>query len=410
MANRREFLQGAVGGFALTSGGFLVPALSAAVVPDLPMELLSGAQESAQLETLPGKSALIKRTFRPPNFETPLEYFRDVITPNRAFFVRYHLANIPEVDAAQWRLRVGGESAATPFELTLEALKSEFEPVELVAVCQCSGNRRGLVQPHVGGVQWGNGAMGNARWKGVRLKEVLAKAGLKADALEIVLDGADGPVLDKTPDFIKSIPLSKALDENTLLAYEMNGEALPHWNGFPVRLVLPGWTATYWMKHLTSISAVSQPFGGFWMKSAYRIPKGKFPTAERFASQESEANTPITEVMVNSLITSVRKGQQVHRGRTVDIGGIAWDGGFGISSVEVSLDGGQRWQNATLAADPGRFSFRPWSLAWKPEQRGLVTVMAKASNRLGATQVSELIPNPAGYHHNLIQRVDLQVI
>jgi DMSO/TMAO reductase YedYZ molybdopterin-dependent catalytic subunit len=201
--------------------------------------------------------ALIKRSWRPPNFETPVSYFEQAFTPNDAFFVRYHLANIPEVSSQEWRLQIGGDALEKPYELNLEQLRTAFEQVELNALCQCSGNRRGLSDPHVPGVQWGYGAMGNARWKGVRLKDVLARAGIKKEAVEVVFDGADGAVLDKTPDFVKSIPAWKAVDDNTLLAFEMNGTPLPHWNGYPVRLIVPGWTATYWMKQVISIQAVS---------------------------------------------------------------------------------------------------------------------------------------------------------
>ena len=131
--------------------------------------------------------------------------------------------------------------------------------VEIVAVNQCSGNRRGLFQPHVTGVEWGYGAMGCARWKGVRLKDLLDKVGVKKEAIEVAFGGADGPAIDKTPDFVKSIPVWKAMDENTLIAYEMNGEPLPHFNGFPARLIVPGWTGTYWMKHLTSVNVLTKP-------------------------------------------------------------------------------------------------------------------------------------------------------
>ena len=361
MTSRREFLKTSAGGVLLAGVGPLASDLAHAVVPGLPPELPEGARESAVLEALPGKFPLIKKTYRPPNFETPVEYFREVFTPNKAFFVRYHLAGIPEVDAARWRLKVGGDAAATPFELGLDELKRDFEPVEVVAVCLCSGNRRGMFQPHVPGVEWGPGAMGNARWKGARLKDLLAKVGIKKEAVEVAFDGADRPAIDKTPDFIKSIPTAKALDENTLVAYEMNGEPIPHWNGFPARIVVPGWTATYWMKHVTEINALSAPFQGFWMKSAYRIPKGKFPIVDRFITQETEANTPITEMVVASLITSLSPGQKVRRGQMFDVAGIAWDGGYGIARVEVSLDGGQTWRTAELGKDYGRFSFRPWA-------------------------------------------------
>ena len=206
------------------------------------------------LEALPGKKPLIKLTYRPPNYETPIANFRTAITPNDAFFVRYHLADIPTVDARTWRLTVGGEGANGRVQLSLDDLKA-MPATEVVAVCQCSGNRRGLVEPHVVGVEWGYGAMGCARFKGVRLKDVLDRVGLKKEAIELVLDGADGPVLDKTPDFVKSIPVAKAIEDG-LVAYEKNGQPLPHFNGFPARIVVPGWTATYWIKHVTSITAV----------------------------------------------------------------------------------------------------------------------------------------------------------
>jgi hypothetical protein len=263
--------------------------------------------------------------------------------------------------------------------------------------------------PHVPGVEWGPGAMGNARWKGARLKDVLTKAGLRKDALEIVFDGADSGLFPATPDFVKSIPVWKAMDENTLIAWQMNGQPLPHWNGFPARIVVPGWTATYWMKQLTSINAVTKPFDGFWVKSAYRIPRGKFPVVDRFISQETDVNTPITEMVVNSIMTNVSNGMWATRRQPFEVKGVAWDGGYGISRVEVSQDGGQSWRSATLGQDYGRFSFRQWTYVVTPAQRGPLTVMARASNRAGATQTFDLILNPAGYHHNVVQRIALNV-
>lgn len=414
MLSRRQVLKGVGGGAfvlgAQAAGGFALPrsAWAATDTSFLSPGVPSGVRSEAILEALPGKVPLIKLSYRPPNYETPVRYFNSLYTANDAFFVRYHLSTIPEVEAASWRLNVGGEGAEKPFELTLDQLKSEFTPVEIAAVCQCSGNRRGLFQPHVPGVEWGYGAMGNAKWKGARLKDVLARAGLKKEALELVLNGADGPAMDKTPDFVKSIPIWKALDENTLIAYEMNGRPLPHFNGFPARIIVPGWTATYWMKHVVSLDAVTKPFDGFWIKAAYRIPTGKFPVVQRFASQENEANTPITEMMVNSLITSLADGQKVSVGKALDVHGIAWDAGYGIQMVEVSFNRGRSWQRATLGEDAGRFSFRTWRYRITPSRKGALTITAKATNRIGQSQTSELIFNPAGYHHNLMQTVSVQ--
>jgi DMSO/TMAO reductase YedYZ molybdopterin-dependent catalytic subunit len=411
MRTRRQFLAEMASGAAVLAAGSLVSPISSAAGPPSPgpAGLPSGALEEAVLEALPGKRPLIKRSYRPPNYETPTEYFRDIFTRNDAFFVRYHLTEIPETARADWKLEVAGESVAKPFTLTLDALQRDFERVELPAVCLCSGNRRGLSDPHVAGVQWGYGAMGNARWKGVRLKDVLARAGVKKEALEVVANGADGPLLDATPDFAKSVPLWKALDENTLLAWEMNGEPLPHLNGAPVRLVVPGWTGTYWMKHLTSLRVVAQPFKNFWMSTAYRIPKGKFPVVDRFVSQETDVNIPITDIVVSSLITNPGDGQRVRLGQQVEVKGIAWDGGHGIRTVEVSTDEGRTWRTATLDEDHGRFSFRGFRHVFKAEQKGPSSVLAKATNRMGSSQAFELVFNPAGYHNNVVSRVTLQV-
>jgi DMSO/TMAO reductase YedYZ molybdopterin-dependent catalytic subunit len=396
--NRRRFLGTAAG------AAVALPALHEALALDLPAALPEGARGSYVLDTLPGKKPLIKMSYRPPNYESPLEYLRTAITPNDEFFVRYHLSVIPEVDPKTWKIEVGGEGANGTAEINLDMLKS-MPASEVVAVNQCSGNRRGLFQPHVPGVEWGYGAMGCARWKGARLKDVLDKAGLKKEAIEIVFGGADGPPFDKTPDFIKSIPIWKAIEDTTLIAYEMNGAPLPHLNGAPARIIVPGWTGTYWMKHVNSIKAVTNPDNNFWMNPAYRIPLGKFPIVARFTSQETAANTPITEMVVNSLITSHADGANVSAGTAV--GGIAWDGGYGIQVVEVSTDAGKTWTEAKLGEDLGKYAFRTWSFPLTG--RGKVTVMARAGNAIGQTQTATLIHNPAGYHHNVIHSISLNV-
>jgi sulfite dehydrogenase len=312
MFTRRRLLEAAGASLAVAGGGLGIPSpfTIASAGVSLPPGLPAGVDTEAAMETLPGKQPLIKLAYRPPNYEAPLEYFNTPITPNDRFYVRYHLADIPDIDVATYKIAIGGEGANGKVELTLDDLK-KLPAYEIVAVNQCSGNRRGLSNPHVPGVQWGYGAMGCARWRGVRLKELLDKVGIKKEAIEVAFNGADGPVFDKTPDFIKSLPLWRAIDESTLIAYEMNGEQLPHFNGYPVRLIVPGWTGTYWMKHLVSIDVLTRPLGGFWMNPAYRIPLGQFPMVARFTSQETATNTPITEMVINSLITSHanRQGQ-----------------------------------------------------------------------------------------------------
>ena len=409
MISRRALLAG--GAFALA--GSLPPSRKtcAAGKPFLPQGLADGVYDTATLEALPGKKPLIKLTERPPNYETPLDHFTSEFTANESFFVRYHLSGIPEqIDAGQWRLKVTGDGVGKPVQLSLSELRSDFAAAEIAAVCQCSGNRRGFSQPHVPGVQWSLGAVGNARWKGARLKDVLSRADLRAETVEIVSNGADGPVLDGTPDFVKSIPLAKALDDNTLIAYEMNGAPLPHFNGFPIRLIVPGWTATYWMKHLDTIEASTKPFSGFWVKSAYRIPTGKFPIIQHFQSQVAAANEPITEMVVNSMITAPAQGQTMRAGATTEIRGLAWDGGYGISRVEIAVDGGGTWRDAALGDDFGRFAFRAFRFAFTPPQAGTYQVMARASNGVGQTQADRLIFNPAGYHNNVIRPLTINVL
>ncbi|HEU5296088.1 MAG TPA: molybdopterin-dependent oxidoreductase [Burkholderiaceae bacterium] len=372
-------------------------------------EIPDGALAEQLLERLPGKLPLIKKTYRPPNFETPIEYFRSVITANDTFFVRWHLAGIPIVNAREWKLSLGGDSLQQPRSYTLEQLRREFAPVEITAVCQCSGNRRGLFVPHVPGVEWGVGAMGNALWRGVRLKDLLVRSGLKPTAVEVVFDGADTAAIDKTPDFVKSLPVEIALDDNTLIAFEMNGQPLPHWNGFPARLVVPGWTGTYWVKAVVSINAVSTPETNFWMKTAYRLPRGKYP-GYAFKTQQAETTEPITSMVTNSLITSFGVGHQVPRGKPLVVKGIAWDGGSGIDRVDVSSDAGDSWQRAKLGRDHGRFSFREFELSMATPATGSRVVMARATSRSGETQSEQLSHNPAGYHHNVMQRLYVEVV
>ena len=372
------------------------------------MRVMAQTVEEAPLIALPGKKPLIKRTFRPPNFETPLADLQRPFTANDAFFVRYHHALIPEVDPREWRLHVGGPSAVRTFDLSLEQLKQDFDRVRIAAVNQCSGNRRGLFTPRVPGVQWGYGAMGNAVWGGVRLADVLRKAGVAPNALEVVFDGADAALLPATPDFVKSLPVERALDPDTLIAFEMNGRPLPHWHGAPARLVVPGWTATYWVKHLTDIRLMPQAFDGFWMKAGYRIPTGKFPSV-RFASQEAPDTTPITEILVNSLITSHQTGARVARGRSAELAGWAWDGGSGIARVEASFDQGRSWTRATLDEDFGRFAWRGFHLPLETSKSGRVSVTVRATSQSGAQQPEMLTPNPSGYHHNIVQQLTLEV-
>jgi hypothetical protein len=207
---------------------------------------------------------------------------------------------------------------------------------------------------------------------------------------------------------LKSLPVWKALDENTLIAYAMNGQPLPHFNGFPARLVVPGWTATYWVKALVDLQVSDKRFDGFWMKTGYRVPKGLFG-ASGFDSQDTEQNSPITAIRINSLVIDPGPGARITRGRAVRIQGIAWDGGSGVRRVDTSLDGGTSWREASLGPDLGRYAWRQWSYEFTPQTAGAHSFMVRAVARDGSEQSQTLVQNPAGYHHNVIQKVDFDV-
>jgi DMSO/TMAO reductase YedYZ molybdopterin-dependent catalytic subunit len=356
----------------------------------------------------PQKRPLIRLTARPPQLETPFSVFNEgAITPNDAFFVRYHLAGIPlEVDVETFRVEVKGKVNA-PLSLSVADLKKQFEPVEIVAVNQCSGNSRGFFNPRVAGGQLGNGAMGNARWRGARLKDVLEKAGVAAGAKQVVFNGLDKPVIEKTPDFVKALDVGHALDGEVLLAYAMNGEDLPMLNGYPLRLVVPGYYGTYWVKHLNEITIVDDTFAGFWMSTAYRIPDTVGACVPPGTAAKS--TVPIGRFNVRSFITSLAAGAALPARRETHVRGIAFDGGAGISEVLFSSDGGRLWQAAQLGEDLGKYSFREWTIAFTPAAPGALELKVKATNRLGESQPLEALWNPAGYMRNVVETVKVNV-
>jgi DMSO/TMAO reductase YedYZ molybdopterin-dependent catalytic subunit len=387
--------------------GFL-GAASVAVADSVEMPFEFGTRP---LVKYPQKRPLIRLSTRPPQLETPFSVFQEsLLTPNDAFFVRYHLGGSPPpaamLDPETFRLTVAG-SVAKPLTLSLEQLKSGFEAVETVAVNQCSGNSRGFFQPRVPGGQSGNGAMGCARWKGVRLADVLKAANPAAGAKQVLFDGADRPLVPTIPDFVKALEMDQALDPEALLAWEMNGEPLPWLNGFPLRLVLPGHYGTYWVKHLNSIRVVDDEFKGFWMTPAYRIPDD--PCAHVAPGTTPKHTVPIRRFNVRSFLTSHVEGQSLRRGEEVLLRGIAFDGGQVVREVLVSTDDGRNWSAANLGRDLGRFAFREWTLPWRPAKPGSSPVLVRASNRLGESQPLEPLWNPSGYMRNVVERVSLNV-
>jgi len=394
---RRHFLQQAG---ALSLGGMLGAAPLAALAADGAVTLPFGNGERP-LVKYPQKRPLLRLTARPPQLETPFAVFdENIITPNDAFFVRYHFAGIPtQIDPAKHRVTVQGK-VATPLSLSLDDLKKNFEPIEYVAVNQCSGNSRGFSEPRVPGGQLANGAMGNARWKGVPLKAVLEKAGVQAGAKQVSFNGLDTPVLPTTPDFVKALDLDHALDGEVMLAYAMNGADLPMLNGYPVRLIVPGHYGTYWVKHLSEITVLDEIFTGFWMSTAYRIPANACACVEPGTAPAK--TVPIARFDVRSFITNFADGAQVKANQSLRVRGIAFDGGYGIRDVLFSDDGGTQWRAATLGEDLGKYSFRGWSIETTLAP-GAHALQVRALNRIGQSQPLAPLWNPPGYMRNVVE-------
>jgi sulfite dehydrogenase (cytochrome) subunit A len=348
----------------------------------------------------PQKRPMIGLTSRPPQLETPFSVFNEgVITPNDAFFVRYHLADIPlEIDPATFSVEIKGK-VDKPLKLSLAEIK-KMPAIELVAVNQCSGNSRGFSDPRVTGGQLANGAMGNARWRGVPLKAVLDKAGVQQGAKQVTFGGLDGPVSDRTPDFAKALDIDHARDGEVMLAYAMNGSDLPMLNGFPLRLVVPGYYGTYWVKHVNEITVLDSVFDGFWMKSAYRIPDNDCNCVE--PGTAPKATIPINKYTVRSFVTNLVDGAKVKAGAETPLRGIAFDGGSGIRDVSVSTDGGQTWTPARLGKDFGRYSFREWKSTVKLPA-GAHELKVRATSNDGKTQPLQPLWNPAGYLRNVVE-------
>ncbi len=400
---RRDLLR-ALGAMAATAVAARAGAAAGAGRIVLPFQ--NGERD---LVAFPQKRPLIVLTDRPPQLETPFSVFNDgALTPNDAFFVRYHWSGIPtSVDPRSYRLRVSGK-VNVPLELSLDELKRFAEPLEFVAVNQCSGNGRGHFTPRVNGGQLSNGAMGNARWTGVPLKKVLEKAGLQAGAMQVSFGGLDRPPLESSPAFVKALAIEHALDGEVMLAWAMNGKDLPMLNGYPLRLVVPGYYGTYWVKHVSDINVLDKVYDGFWMSRAYRIPDNPCACVE--PGTAPTATIPINRFNVRSFVTSLAEGDKVRAGFTTPVRGIAFDGGYGISKVAFSDDGGRSWADARLGRDLGRYSFRTWTAPFKPATRGLYSLKVRAFNRRGETQPMIAGWNPAGYMRNVVETTTVAAV
>lgn len=399
MLDRRDMLKRIGAGLALSVG--LTP-FKALALDSVTMPFDNGERP---LVKYPQKRPMIGITSRPPQLETPFSVFNEgPITPNDAFFVRYHLSDIPlNIDPDTFTLEIKGK-VDRPLKLSLKDIR-KMKQTEVVAVNQCSGNSRGFFNPRVAGGQLGHGAMGNARWRGVSLKTVLDQAGVQHGAKQVVFGGMDGPVSDKTPDFSKALDVDHARDGEVMLAYLMNGRDLPFLNGFPLRLVVPGYYGTYWIKHLNEITVIDSIYDGFWMKTAYRIPDNACACVELGATPK--ATVPINRLNVRSFITNVTDGATIRRGGKI-LKGIAFDGGTGIKDVNVSVDGGKTWKSARLGRNYGRYAFREWKIPVRLSA-GPHELKVRATSNGGEVQPTEATWNPAGYMRNVTETVRVMV-
>jgi DMSO/TMAO reductase YedYZ molybdopterin-dependent catalytic subunit len=402
LLSRRRVL-GRVGAAGLT--GLLGTSAWTAVAATLELPFGNGRRDL--VTNFPQKGAMILQRTRPPLLETPFEVFdQGVFTPNDRFYVRWHLANIPtEVDPATFRLNIHGH-VGQPVQLTLDELIRDFKPFEIAAVNQCSGNSRGFFNPRVPGGEWANGAMGNALWRGVRLKDVLDRAGVKAGALQVRFNGLDTGVIAQTPDFMKSLDLDHARDGEVMIAYAMNGALLPLLNGFPLRLVVPGWYATYWVKMLNDIELLDKPDDNFWTTKAYLIPDTPF--ANIVPGQKDVKMVPINRMLPRSFFTNVQDGAALKLGQTTIVRGIAFGGDAALAKVLFSADSGRHWQEARLGAYHGKYSFRQWEVPMRLSSSGPHQWMVKAVNSTGSAQPDHANWNGAGFMRNVIESVSVQ--
>jgi len=354
----------------------------------------------------PQKGPMILQRTRPPLLETPFDVFdRGVFTPNDQFYVRWHWAVIPTaIDTSNFNLTVRGHVNQT-LSLSLNDILHGLPSVQLPAVNQCSGNSRGFFQPRVPGGQWGNGAMGNALWTGVRLKDVLDKAGVKSGAVQVRFKGLDEPVVPDGPHFMKSLDIDHARDGEVMIAYAMNGEQLPLMNGFPLRLVVPGWYATYWVKMLNDIEVLNEPDTNYWTKVAYTIPDT--PHASIKPGETNVKMVPISRMVPRSFVTNIADGDKVNAAAPTTLRGISFGGDSGAASVEYSIDRGQSWRQAQLGKDEGKYSFRQWQTQFTLPAPGQYTVLTRCTDSNGVAQPDASNWNPAGFMRNVVEAINV---
>ena len=357
----------------------------------------------------PEKRPMITHSDRPPLLEAPRSVFTQSITPNDEFFVRWHLPDIPtHLDPDKYTIKIDG-LVDRELNITLNELKHDFEQVEVTAVQQCGGNSRSAFTPITGGIQWGSGAMGCAKFKGVRLSDILSRAGLKKEAHWLGFNGLETAAYYKTPNFVRELQLEE-LDDHVIVAYQMNDEDLPYLNGYPLRLIIPGYYSDSWVKMLSHITITDKYKSLFFMDKAYRVPDNA--TESETPNHLAAKTKPITNMNVKSVIGYPDDRATLYLNSHVVIRGVAFDDGHGIKDVMISLDEGKTWDKALLDYKADRYAFKAFRYTFKPIKYGKVTIMAKAINRLGIEQpfAKDIGWNRGGYQYNGIDTITVTVV
>lgn len=332
--------------------------------------------------------------------ETPPDRLTTYLTPNDAFFVRHHWPAEPP-DSENWALVVDGE-VLRPLRWTLAQLK-QLPSTTVTCVLECAGNGRSFYEPRIPRLPWGRGAVGNARWTGVRVRDLLERAGVKPVAKHLHARGTDDPPAN-TPPFLRSVELDKVLAD-AIVAYEMNGEPLPALHGAPARLVVPGWAGEHWMKWLARLSTRAKPARGYFMESDYRYP---VRPGKPGVDIEQRKMRPITALFVKSEIREAPA--RARAGVDETIRGVAWSGAPDIARVEVSDDDGATWKSADLDPEHDPYAWRLWSFRWTPRRSGRARLHARATDSRGSVQPREAVWNPGGYLYNGWHSVEIAVI
>jgi DMSO/TMAO reductase YedYZ molybdopterin-dependent catalytic subunit len=350
----------------------------------------------------PGKEKLIVRSLRPPDYETPVALLDSWLTPVEHFYVRSHMPVPAGIDAAAWTLQLEGE-VDNPLTLTLDELK-KLPSATVTMVLECAGNGRAFFDPPVAGIQWSKGAIGNARWTGVRMADVLKRAGVKSTGRFVTMNGADRG-MGQQPDFVRQVPIEKAMHPDTLIAYEMNGQPIAPLHGFPLRAIVPGWEGAYSIKWLTQLRVIDREFDGFWVATGYRYPT---KTVAPGATVDPKDMAPLSGLVVKSLITRPLDAAVVGPGK-IDVAGFAWAGEPDISRVDVSTDHGASWQAARLVGERAKYAWRRFEYAFDARRPESYLILARATDANGRTQPMTPPWNPSGYLWNAPDSVRIEV-